>query len=514
MLSRIPRALLAVLAFAAFAPAAQAFSFRADVAFPFGDNNVLCDAGECRYRSPTAYFGQDPSAVFKRLGSSNFGMGGLHLNLYAALDGLSEMFVPEAALVMLFRHEPDGSYRIKDDGSYLALNLFFDASRKRRLALELFPVDADRMAAGFHYETYWGTTDAFPAHFRNGLAPGGRLAFDWDFIWTWIGVKTALVRSPSEDILDNPGGNTNKMVERTAVGVLGGLGGRIPIGDGMGITIETNGGYFRKGNNTRANVLGKPIHAAGVSGQLGFALGSKIGRRIDLGLYLDDPVRNPVDAKETRTDPFAMHVQVEGSGIMQILEDPDHVASTEPEWAWAAFAEAAFKVYGLRFHANFLARSLPFITFNVPGFVPYQALPDDADVTPEMYLLFNIDYLFEGPRLTPYLQAGVLWPATYEGRVPAGFDAAAIQEGIRTVVVRGAYAGAWDILPAGESASPVFYARAGLRWQFSRFTALAEMTYGRDPNYSQVLLDARGHAMRKFDDPNVLSFGLLAKMSF
>ena len=44
--------------------------------------------------------------------------------------------------------------------------------------------------------------------------------------------------------------------------------------------VEANGGYFRKGTNNKAEVLGKPIHAAGVSGQLSYATGVPISRRI------------------------------------------------------------------------------------------------------------------------------------------------------------------------------------------------------------------------------------------
>ena len=97
------RTTLRIVAMSLIALAAPAVSravdLGADIALPFGDNNVLCDAGECRYRTPNAYFGQDPSSVFKRLGSSSFGMGGLHLNAYGAFDEVSQWFVPEGATI-------------------------------------------------------------------------------------------------------------------------------------------------------------------------------------------------------------------------------------------------------------------------------------------------------------------------------------------------------------------------------------------------------------------------------
>jgi hypothetical protein len=490
------------------APAA-AGRFRASLGFSFADNNVLRGAGETRINSPSAYFGQTPDSYFRALGGSEFGPSRLHLFAYGGALDLHPRFVPEGAVVLLL-DPSSGTFR--DDGTYLRVGYYFDSDRRRGVSLTMHPIDSDRERLGFHYDISWGGSAMFPKNFRRGLVPGLRLQLDLGWMYAYTGMKTALVRSPTEDILDNPGGNTNKIVERANYAVFGGLGFDIY----RGLRLEVNGGYFQKGTNTRPNVLGRPIHAGGLSGQLSYHHGLSIGRRIDMYLYTEDPIRFDILAREEYGSGLSWNVAIEGTGVVQTLEDPERARSTINEWAFASMASARFKFSHFRIHLEGIYRTLTYITYNVPGFVPYQALPAAVESKPELTALVSADYFIAPISLTVGLTFGVLRPATYRGVVPAGSAAPTTLQGVHTVVVRGAESGGdWDILPAGEEELPVFYIKGNLKWTFGdTFAALAELTYGRDPNLSQVFRDFRGHAIRTFDDPNVLAFGLLARLAF
>ena len=502
--------LAVVVSALAATPPVAAQQFKASVSFSFADNNVLRDSGETRVSSPDPYIGQSPETYFRRLGTSDFSATKMHLFLYGAADGVHPRFLPEGAVVLQL--DPvAGDFR--DDGTYLRINYFFADDRKTGLSLDLFPIDSDDLRLGFHYDISWGGSDTFPKHFRSGFVPGARLKLDLGSWYTFFGFKTALVRSPTEDILDNPGGNSNKIVEEARYGFLAGFGVDI-IG---GLRFEVNGGYFQKGTNTRQNVLGQPIHAGGFSGQLSYRRGLDIGRRIDLGLYLEDPLRYDVLAPEAYDGGVSWSVALEGTGLVQTLEDPDRVHSTHNEWSWAAMLSFHLKVGGFRVHLEAAARSLTYITYSVPGFVPYQALPEDVETEPEIWGSLSLDYFFESIGLTVAGTFGILRPATYRGVAPAGvYPPETLLQGIRKVVVRGSESGSdWDILPPGEDELPIFYVKLSLKWTFGRtFAALAEVTYGRDPNLAQVFRDSRGHAIRSFDDPDILAFGLLARLSF
>ncbi len=504
------RSLLSVLVVALLAAAsAQAQSFKTSLSFSFADNNVLKDSGETRVNSPDAYIGQMPEDFFRGFGGDEFGPSKLHLMLYGAADGVHPRFLPEAAVVLLL--DPvKGSFA--DGGSYIQASYFLSDDRKTGISLALFPIDSDRLRLGFHYDISWAGSDTFPKHFRKGLVPGLKLQLDMRRWYLFAGFKTALVRSPTEDILDNPGGNTNKIVERANYGVLAGLG----VDVWGGLRFEVNGGYFQKGTNTRPNVLGQPIHSGGVSAQLSYHDGLPIGRRIDMRLYTEDPLRFDVLAQEEYDGGLSWNVAAEGTGLVQTLEDPDQVNSTLNEWSWAAMLTMSLKYKSFRVHLEGIVRSLPFITFNVPGFVPYQGLPESVETKPEIWAALSFDYFFEPIGLTLALTGGFLRPATYKGVVPAGSYPEQTLQGVHTVVVRGSQAGGdWDILPAGEEELPIFYLKTTVKWTFGgKFAAVAEMTYGRDPNLSQVFRDFRGHAIRRFDDPDILGFGLMARMSF
>jgi len=114
---------------------------------------------------------------------------------------------------------------------------------------------------------------------------------------------------------------------------------------------------------------------------------------------------------------------------------------------------------------------------------------------------------------------GVLVPASYkpsvDGSTLQGPYAAEVAQGIQKTVVRGSNSGDWDILPAGEGELPVIMAKANVKFNLGRnFSLVGEVTYARDPNLAQVFLDSQGHAIRRFDKPDILGLGIASELTF
>jgi len=497
------------------------------ISFSLADDNVLRDPGETRINSPALYFGGQAQSPADRVEGSVYSRPASRLIVSKKFDlGAID---PEGGLRMRLRPDENGAYGIADDGTFLALNFALAENMSGKFLLN--PIDSDRLRIGSHYDISWGGTNVFPKNFRRGLVPGAALSFDLGAIDFFVAAKTALIRSPSETILDNPGGNTNQFVERTNYGALGGFSVE-PI---SGLTVGIGGGYFEKGTSTRPNVLGKRLDSGGGSARIAYHLGGQVGNRLDLRLYMQDPEKYGISDELDMTQHLGFDVAFEFAFVDQVLEDLDHYGSTKHEQSKAFALTAGFRLDRLRLHFDTVYRDLTFITFNVPGFMPYQALPASADLSHgngfsflpealsgEWFSVLSADYHFRLPNslgLTPAISGGMLLPATYkpgaEGLTIEGPFVSEQVEGIQKVVVRGTRQGDWDILPAGEDEMPVFIAKLDLKLNVgANFAVVGEVSYANDPNFAQVFQDERGHAIREFDSPHVLGLGLVSELAF
>lgn len=499
------------------------------ISFSYADDNVLRDPGETRKNSPDAYFGGQSASSLDRLGGDVFEETATRLVVSKEFD--TGILFPDGALKLRFNAGTSGEYALVDDGSYVGLNL--KLPRDLLLKLAMYPVDSDRFRLGYHYDISWGGSNTFPKNFRRGLVPGLKLSLNGKIFEAFVGMKSALIRSPSESILDNPGGNTNQFVERSYYSVL--AGGNVELFKGF--KLHVGGGYFEKGTNTRANVLGEKIDAWGLGGTISYHHRGTVGRRMDLRQYYQDPEQFPITDKEDAysDDKFGFQIALEVNVLGQVLEDPDHYKSTTREWSKAIALSTGVRVDKWRIFFDAIYRDLTYIVYNVPGFVPYQALPQSADLSHgggfswlpealsgEWFFVLASDYFFKignAYGITPSLSFGMLLPATYqagtEGLEVQGPYVAEHAKGTQKVVVRGSNSGDWGILPAGEDELPVFIVKLDLKFTISRyFSLIGEVSYANDPNYAQVKIDPHGHAVRDFDDPNILGVGLVAELSF
>ncbi|MBM4371273.1 MAG: hypothetical protein FJ098_06440 [Deltaproteobacteria bacterium] len=485
--------------------------FDTTVSFSFADDNALKDAGETRQNSPTGFFGQSPDASFSRVEDPAY--EGTTSMLRIASSGTIGRWMPGGEVRIRFAVDTSGKYALSDYGSNLSLRYLFGETAS--LGLRAFPVDTNRIRLGRTWDVTWGGSDTFPRNFRSGLVPGFKLDLDTELVDVFAAMKAALIRSPSEGILDNPGGNTTQLVERAYYAALLGVGVDIPR---TGLRLDLQGAFFQKGTSTRDSVLGEPILAGGGTAIVSWKHGGPVGNRLDLDLYFQDPDLHPLrgDSYEGR---LGVQLSAEYSHLVQVLEDPDRPASTKLEQARAAALSAGFRFRGLRTHLNLIFRDLSFIVFNVPGVVPYQALPTASEVQPEIFGVLSVDYFFAKVGLTPALSVGVLRPATYrptmQGSTLTGPYAAEVEKGIHTIVIKGSNAYDWQMLPVGENEWPVFLARVDLKWNLGdSFAMIGEVSYRYDGNLAQVFLTEQGHAVLRFDDPHILSYGLVAEYQF
>ena len=510
---------------------AWAQPFDNSISFSFADDDILRDPGETRRNSPAAYIGGQASNATDRIDGSVFGQSYSRLTLHKKLR-TGDLY-PEGKLAMRLAPGNQGTYTLADEGTFLSLN--YRPDEELGIYLQMYPVDSDRFRLGRHYDISWGGTSTFPKNFTTGLVPGVKLGFELgaeNKLSGFAGLKTALVRSPAEGILDNPGGNTNQFVERTYYGFLGGLG--LDLAFGLSAAVE--GGSFTKGTSTRPNVLGSPLHAGGGNVTLAYHLGGVVGKRLDLRMYYEDPDRNPIAGPEDYASDFGFDIAIEGALLVQTLEDPDRYGSTTNEYSKAFQLSSGVRWRSLRVHFDTVYRDLTYVVWNVPGFVPNQALPDNADLSKsgpfsflpealsgEWFGVLSADYFlqFAGSMgLTPAITVGLLLPATYmstqEGITTQGPFPAAQSEGLQKTVVRGSSSGDWNTLRPGDDEMPVLLVKFDLRYNLSRnFSIIGELSYANDANYSQVEIDPQGHAQREYlEESHIIGLGVVSELAF
>ncbi|MFT7621178.1 MAG: hypothetical protein ACI9WU_000339, partial [Myxococcota bacterium] len=219
--------------------------------------------------------------------------------------------------------------------------------------------------------------------------------------------------------------------------------------------------------------------------------------------------------EEYRTGALSVAAEAELSWLVQNLEDPDRVQSTKNESSLMGHVGFKLKYGFLRAHVDVIYRDLTAILFDVPGFIPYQALADNVVVTPEVYGSMALDYNIQPVDITIGITLGVLQPATYAGVANLGVNASPVDQGNAKIVVRGDAPGDWDILPAGQDELALFIGKLDVKWSYyDAFQFIGSIWYGRDDNLASVQQDAAGHNIRVFEEPNAVGFTIISHVAF
>jgi hypothetical protein len=497
------------------------------LSWTFGDDDVLHAVGQVIPVSPSFSVGNRPQyrLFFDALDSRFSGRENItHLALYKKMPGFIKRLDTEASAVLRFNFAQLGQVNnnlnaaFYDAGSFI--RIFYhtgdDPNGKTGLGLTLWPIDTDRFRLGYLYYNSWGGTGAGAAPTESifpriqGSAPGAKLQYDGENWSIFAGFKTAQISQV--ETVPAPGVNTVQQtsVNQTNAGVLGGISADFTDF----FRLDVNGGYFQQGKFNLPDVLGKSVYTGGFSARVVFHdKDMPVPESIDFLLYRNDPDKPQIIFRPEVYVPgkTTWLVSAEYDHLFQNLKDFDTVGATKIQQAHAGAAQAQIKTSFFRASLVGVFRDLPYVLRDQPSFIPFETLPADTKTSPEIFVATHLDYYFEGPHLTPGLDAGVQFPATFTSS-SIGSASGPID---RTVVV--AQQGDYRILPVGQGAVPIIEVRASLRWDISRIlSAWLWVQYKRDNNATLIETDpSTGTAdLRAFLSPDFLGFGTSVQARF
>jgi hypothetical protein len=483
------------------------------LSFVFADDNVLAGAGETTPNSPNARFGagNQNTQFYDNFNTRFSGFETLsNVVLYKRMPAFFEGLTTEAALTILVLERSSGGVDLRDNSSYIRLNYTPPGwGEKEGISLTGFPVSADRFRLGYAYRISWGGSGVFTNRATADGVPGAKLQVTRDRWYAYLGGKTALVLN---DLI---------LEKETLYGLMAGAG--VDVTETL--RLELGGGYFQKGivPGLANQGVRAPVNAAGISGQAVYHYGVPVGTSVDFRLYRNDPdVYQRFFAPESYPGGWAFSLSLEGSYLVQTLEDPDVFGRTVPQGATAAALQGRVKFNYLRMHLLGLYRSLSFIQFEVPGLPPFRDFPDGTVLKPEMFVAAGADYHLKALHFTPGFIVGLQQPASFRSpEFPGGGNNPPPGlAGTRTVVVRDV--NLLSILPetcgAANSvckADLIVSAKATFRWDLSEtVAAVGEVYYTYDNNRTTFRDDVTGVAQPRFEEPHALGFNTLLQARF
>jgi hypothetical protein len=237
-----------------------------------------------------------------------------------------------------------------------------------------------------------------------------------------------------------------------------------------------------------------------------------VPQSVDFLLYRNDPSAPMIMFTPERYNPseLAWSVSAEATVLEQHLKSYQSLGATEDQAAYAGALQGVVRAGYARFSVTGIMRNLNYVVRNVPGFIPFETLPQNVKTDPEMFGAVAADYYIPSLRLTPSIGGGLQMPSTFkseftEGAVPAS----------RTVVVR--QQGDESILPFDKDRSPIIQARASVRWNISEIlSAIGWIQFVRDNNGTRIVQDpTEGTAsLRVFQSPNRMGAGISLQARF
>ena len=488
----------------------------------FGDDDFLHKTGEIIPLSPTFSVGERPQyrLFFDNLNSRFTGRENVtHLVMYKKLPGFIEGLTTEAALVVrldlgqLATQSGNLNSALYDTGSYLRMFYKTGSNDKTGLGLTFFPLDTDRFRLGYLYDLSWGGSAAninqsiFPR--LQGSSPGAKIQFDHEKFYVFGGFKTATIIQP-EQVL-NPGGESEVETVRvgeTNYGFLAGAG----VDPLENLRFDVGAGYFQQGKFDLEDVRGKSVYTYGGSGRVVVHQNMPVPQSVDFLLYRNDPNKPLILFKPEKYEPdqFAWSISAEVDALQQHLKDFDVAGQTKDQTALGGALQGVVKAGYLRVSVTGLYKNLNFVVRNVPGFIPFETLPQSAKTDPELFGALAADYHIASAHLTPGIGGGFQLPATFrsefsDGGIPAQ----------RVIVVR--QQGDESILPYNKDRTPIMQARVALRWDLSEmFAFVGWVQFIRDNNGTLVVRDpTEGTAsLRVFQSPNRLGAAVAVQARF
>jgi hypothetical protein len=496
----------------------------------FGDDDVSKATGEAFPLSPKPSVGDRPQyrLFFDNLNSRFGGRENLsHLVLYKKMPGFIEGVETEAAMVLrvdlaqLAGRSNNVNSAFYDSGSYL--RIFYKTGsferntglkvEKRSSGIDLvfFPLDTDRFRLGYLYDLSWGGTaqainqSIFPR--LSGTAPGAKFQYTGNGFYTFIGVKTAQIVEPQRRVTGSQDIEFTRQQE-TNYGLLGGLG--VDVTENL--RADAGAGYFQQGRFEQPDVLGQRVYTFGASARVVVHDKMPVPASVDFALYRNNPNSPMVIFRQETYSPgqFAWAVTAEGSQLRQNLKNFERPGATTLQAASAGALQATIKAGYFRIQGTGIYRDLAFVLRNQPSFIPFETMPKQAKLQPEMFFALAGDYYLEKLHLTPGLGMGLQLPATFSSDQTDKFG---IDIG-RTTVVR--QQGNLSPLPETKTRVPIIQARASLRWDLSpMMAAIFWGQFVRDNNATRLQRAEDGTTLlRVFVAPDFIGFGTSVQARF
>lgn len=493
----------------------------------FGDDDVLKQTGQAFPLSPLPSVGdrRQYRLFFDNLNSRFAGRENLtHLALYKKMPGFIKDLDTEASLLLRFdiASLASGSGNVNqafyDAGSYI--RAFYhtarhdDPKKVEGLGFTLWPIDTDRMRLGYLYDLSWGGTAAsinqsiFPRIV--GSSPGARFSYDHPLFSVYVGFKTAQIVQVEETLTPGTSEVEQIRIGQTNYGILGGVSAQ----PAKMFHFDVGGGFFTQGKFDLPDVEGLQVWTAGTSARLVVHHEEMpVGQSIDFALYRNDPNKPQIIFRPEKyfPDKALWQISLEGDALFQRLKNFDVTGETIVQPAMAAALQGLLKIGFFRASLTGIFRDLPYVLRNQPSFIPFASIPEDAQVDPEFFVAAAADYYIESARLTPGIGAGLQLPATFTSN-SVDSSSAPIS---RTVVVRDQ--GNIAILPVNTGVTPIFQARASLKWDISPIlSTIFWLQYVRDNNATFVERDPNEGtvALRTFVAPDFFGLGVSAQARF
>lgn len=493
----------------------------------FGDDDVLKQTGQAFPLSPLPSIGDRKQyrLFFDNLNSRFAGRENLtHLALYKKMPGFIKDLDTEASLLLrvdlasLASGSGNVNQAFYDASSYIRAFYhtarYDDPKKVEGLGFTLWPIDSDRFRLGYLYDLSWGGSAAsinqsiFPRIV--GASPGAKFSYEHPLFNVYVGFKTAQIVQVEETLTPGTSEVEQIRIGQTNYGVLAGVGAQ----PAKMFHFDVGGGFFTQGKFDLPDVEGQQIYTGGAAAR--FVVHHEdmpVGQSIDFALYRNDPDKPQIIFRPERyyPDKTLWQVSLEGDALFQRLKDFDVTGETTVQPALAAALQGLVKAGFFRASLTGIFRDLPYVLRNQPSFIPFQSLPDGAEVNPEFFVALAADYYIEAARLTPGIGAGLQLPATFTS-TSTDLSSAPIS---RTVVVRDQ--GNIAILPVNTGATPIFQARASLKWDLSAIlSTIFWVQYVRDNNATFVERDPNEGtvALRTFVAPDFFGLGVAAQARF
>jgi len=474
------------------------------VSSAFEDDNVR--AGPEEY-SPSANFVQRGNQTFFDNYEARYpgDINQSHLVLYRRDEGNWDGWFTEAALVLqmtpfLDPDDTDPGVDLEDDGSYVRVFRNFDEEGRHNISLTGYAVDAQRFRLGYSYDLAYGGRQIMARSV--GAMPGARLQWEKNGSYLFAGAKTAI---SSRTQVEWEG-------DRNTAYYAGLAGGGLALGDNL--RLEAGFGTFQQGQlenvpDASSELYGEIITARGLSGQVSYRSTPDLAfiQSAELRLYRNSP--------DMIRDTYIFHNQLDGVGVLVQAElnrldhnllDPNPPEGTEGtvlEAALAGDVQTLLVINSTELGLDFVYKDLPYILFNIPGLTSGVALPEDMEITPQLYMRASATHYFPEAHFATGLGFGLMQPATYV--TDAGTY---VQYDERNK----------EAVPEGADPANILSVVWSNQLDLSKsMVAVTQLMYTQDPNLSEVITDSEGGTTRIAEPEevqNAVGFNLILRARF